>query len=265
MLSYPKRGCGVPATLAFAKRLFSDLRYAGTVDLYQTSHRSDWPAVLFIALACRLSGAPLRLHDYCFSSPALSRRRALLNSLCPNRVVGDERLIDDTEATGAVSCRIDLTDLAPYRLFRKERAVPHVIVYGDTEDRKSSFLINHVVEAVRRKYPRGRFTFVSFTDEFSLIGNNGQWSVAVVSSETELQNIYREGDVLLLLTPGGLSRHLVRRAVTAGYPLITNGFDYVSGGDNLRSAVRVIRDSYSALAEAIIRLTDDDEYYRRMG
>jgi glycosyltransferase involved in cell wall biosynthesis len=185
-------------------------------------------------------------------------------SLCGELVVGDDRLLDDPLPVGAVSCRIDLTDLAPYQSFRKERAVPNVVVYGDAEEKKTAFLIQRLSETVRRKFPRGQFRLISFLDGAEAVRDDGQLSLTVVASEAELQESFREADILLLLSPGGLCRHLVRRACAARFPIITNGFDY-DAGENYRNAViRVIRDSYSALADAIIRLADDDLHYRRL-
>ena len=85
---------------------------------------------------------------------------------------------------------------------------------------------------------------------------------AGVDSEASLQEEFGQGDILMLLSPGGLNRLFAVRARSAGYPIITNGIKSHAPGQKVLVAAR---DSYSELAEAIIGLVDDDTYYQSFG
>ncbi len=100
--------------------------------------------------------------------------------------------------------------------------------------------------------------------EFDSLAQGGG-TVADGQGQDELLALFREGDVLILLSVGGLNQCLIRRARAAGYPIITNGIDYSSAGMPPLSIIMVPRDSYGGLADAVIRLVDDEEYYRRFG
>jgi len=82
---------------------------------------------------------------------------------------------------------------------------------------------------------------------------------AIIKDEESLRGLFEKGDSVLLTSPGGLAGSFRARAAAAGYPVIVNGFECPGNNPNI---IMVTRDSYSRLAEAIIRLVDDDNHYR---
>jgi len=118
-------------------------------------------------------------------------------------------------------------------------------------------------ELVKQKYPRTVFTMISITDGSTRSGSPKEDSLAhrLVTGEADLLSVFAEGDMVMLLSPGGINDLIAVRARTAGFPIIVNGFGFVDPIPTPVRAVVVPRDSYSALAEAVIRLVDDDGYY----
>ncbi len=80
-----------------------------------------------------------------------------------------------------------------------------------------------------------------------------------VESEAFLRELFAEADTLILFSPGGLNRLFGQRAVAAGFPIITNGFDFPCGDH--ADPVVATRGSYSSLADAVTRMVDDESYY----
>ena len=62
--------------------------------------------------------------------------------------------------------------------------------------------------------------------------------------------------------PRGKVATYAQVAAAAGYPIITNGKNLFPGQNGILH-IKAIRDSYSSLADEIIKLADDEAYYGR--
>ena len=153
-------------------------------------------------------------------------------------------------------------DRSAYGALKKKQAVPRVIAYGDFEDGRIVSLVYRVHELVKRKYPRTEFFLTSFSAGQSLDPADMSLRVSSPQTEKELWGLFSEADVVMLLSPGGVNRMFLARALAAGYPVIANGLDYSAADPGGRRIVTIPRDSYSSLADAVISLVDDDAYYR---
>jgi hypothetical protein len=125
-------------------------------------------------------------------------------------------------------------------------------------------LSRRIFDLVKSKYPRTEFLPVSFIRPAATEreDESDRTAIRIITGETDMLSLFREADTLLLLSPGGLGRYLVDRAMAAAMPIVTNDFAPAGGTDY---CIRGIRDSYSALAEELIRLADDDAHYLRSG
>ena len=188
-----------------------------------------------------------------------------MDSLCRHRVFADPTALPDKEPPARnVTLRIFCDDLAAYRTFQKDRAVPRVIIYGNFENRLVLSLAGRTHDLVKEKYPRTEFVLVSLTDLDNVRTEVGETSIIIETptTEDELRSIYSASDMVVLLSPGGVNQMFVRRAKAAGFPIITNGFEHSVISSSGRESIVAARDRYSALAGEITRLVDDEDYYR---
>jgi hypothetical protein len=255
--------------LLFVSRLLRVSGVSGRIDLYTFSDVGDWVYVFAAVVTAGILGIAVYFHDFQFRTERHQRLRRLVYSICRRIIVGDMPTAEQGMETPPLACRADATDLTVFRDLRKNRAVPRVLVYGDFDDHKVLSLVKRSHEMVKSKYPRTEFVLMSLVHRpYGIEANglsDGSIIPAIAHTDDELLALFREGDVLILLSVGGLNQCLIRRARAAGYPIIANGIDYSSAGMPPLSIIMVPRDSYGGLADAVIRLVDDEEYYRRFG
>ena len=239
-------------TSIFLRNVWQWLDRCGRIELFFLSPKLDWTAVSAAAAVARLKGVSVVLHDFSFLDDSAGYRRRLLRSLC----LAPEPAV----RTG----RPPVIVAEPYRRARKVRAVPHVIVVADGENGRMRALARRAYELVKQKYPRTVFTMISITDGGRSIGSPKEDSLAhrLITGEADLLSVFADGDMVMLLSPGGFNDLIAVRARTARFPIIVNGFGFVDPTSSPARGVVVPRDSYSSLAEAVIRLVDDDGYYR---
>lgn len=239
-------------TSIFLRNVWRWLDRCGRIELFFLSPKLDWTAVSAAAAVARLKGVPAVLHDFSFLDDPAGYRRRLLRSLC--------LAPEPASRTG----RPPIIAAEPYQRARKVRAVPHVIVVADSENERMRALARRAYELVKQKYPRTIFTMIGITDGGGSAGSPKEDSLThrLIAGEADLLSVFADGDMVLLLSPGGINDLIAVRARTAGFPIIVNGFGFVDPNSSPARAVVVPRDSYSALAEAVIRLVDDDGYYR---
>jgi hypothetical protein len=237
------------------------------VDIYFLSTKTDRLYVMTAAILARLMGITINFHDYRFLSDRGGRLTRVIRSLSRTMEVGDiSAIVEDEQVSSDLLYRCEAINCDIYGGFRKSRAVPRVLVYGDFQSARIRSLINRTHDLVKQKYPRTEFVLLTLTSQLERRFDTGEFessvSIATVVSETQLQDQFRDCDMVMLLSPGSLNRLFVVRAQSVGYPVVVNGFDYPRPG---RPTLNVPRDSYSGLAEAIIRLVDDDDYYQSFG
>ncbi|MDD4052599.1 MAG: hypothetical protein PHR28_11970 [candidate division Zixibacteria bacterium] len=252
-------------TMMLLWKVWRLLEGCNRVDLFFLSPKLDWPTVYAAAVICRLKGVPPILHDFSFHDETAVRRRRLLQSLCATS--------GDSAGGGSGVCTDDFVASALrsfgqnrgyYRRARKDRAVPHVIIVSDGENGRMMALAKRAFGLVKQKYPRTEFILAAVTEGGISPDDaaDGAISRRVVAGEDDLASLFGESDIAVFLSSGGINELFVARARAAGFPVIANGFGFaVDSGSSVRPVV-IPRDSYSALAEAIIRLVDDDVYYR---
>jgi hypothetical protein len=205
------------------------------------------------AAYCALRGVPTVWHDHGFGDDKNQRWRRAMHSLC--------RTAD--EASTKMTDAAVLPELAEYQKMRKSRAVPRAIIYGDFDNETVRFLVRKMFELVKHKYPRTEFSLLSLTNPGRKWLDDGEEvTVRAPRSREEMQGLFRDADMVVLLSAGGLNDFFARRAEAAGYPVIINGKKLFSGQEKTRH-IKAIRDSYSSLADEIIKLADDEAYYRR--
>lgn len=229
-------------------RLHRIITGCDAAELFHFADHSDRLFTIATAAYCALCGVPVVWHDLGFGDAKDQRWRKALRSLCcPTSVEPDPNTLSDTTS---------------YVAMRKSRAVPRAIIYGDFENETGRFLVRRAFELVKHKYPRTEFTLVSLTaSQNEWQENGGQVAVNRPCSENEIQSLFREGDILILLSAGGLSSFFTTRAAAAGYPIILNGKNLIPRRANI-PYITAVRDSYSSLADEIIKLADDETYYR---
>jgi len=258
---------GIWDFLLFVGRLLRVSAISGRIDLFSFSDVADWPYIFAVAMTARTLGTTVCFHDFQFRTADSPRLRRLVYSICRQIVIGDAAITEQGGETPSVACRVDEADLTGFRNLRKSRAIPRVLVYGDFDDHRILSLVKRSHEMVKSKYPRTEYILISLVHQphGTRAGGLSDDSVipAVACTEDELLALFREGDMLILLSAGGLNQCLMMRALAAGYPVITNGIDYSSSGMPSRKITIVPRDSYGGLADAVIRLVDDETCYRR--
>ncbi|MCP4567081.1 MAG: hypothetical protein GY841_05835 [FCB group bacterium] len=245
----------------FLWRLLKILPSCNNIELYMLSTRIDGPFILVAAALARLVGRSVLLHDYRFKAGRSGRTEERLRSICSQVIYGDISALEEKDKIEpGVSFRIDFIDRLFYRRLKKERAVPKVMVYGDFSDEKTLTLVRRTHDLVKQKYPRTELILISPLETDVLVSDENSLRITCPESEKDFQTLFAASDILLLMSPGGVNRLFGFRAALAGYPVITNGFDYPvnSGGDPVIAS----RDSYSSLAVAITRMVDDEDYYR---
>jgi hypothetical protein len=160
-------------------------------------------------------------------------------------------------------CRTGLVEKDYFHVTAKTSAVPVVIVCGDFGSHRIVSLARRAHDLVKQKYPRTEFYLLSpvIGDEADPVYLEEEQSFRVITpmSHNDLRSLYEQADTLVLLSSGGLNRDWLVRAFAAGYPVVSNG--PLLGKDDSR-IIAVPRDSYSGLAEAVIRLVDDADHYR---
>ena len=237
----------------FAGRILRILSACRTADLYLLSRRQDRLPLLAAAVACRMRGVSIIFHDWSFGDESGSLR--LLHSVCQPAAMD--------RAPADVAMEAGPEQRSRYNRLKKNRAVPRVIVCGDFEDRHVVSLARRVHDLVKQKYPRTEFILASPLDRRQT-GESADESFSWVAptDEDDLLAVYTPADILMLLSPGRISRLYADRGYAAGYPIIINGFAYGRPDDGRPAPIIVPRDSYGALAEAVIKLVDDEDYYR---
>ncbi len=251
--------------LKYLFQLFRYLDACREVDLCVFSYGADMFPAFLTAAICRLKGRSVVLHDFSFPSSSKSRWACLMDSLCRHRVIADPTALPDKEPPARnVTLRVFCDDLAAYRMFQKDRAVPRVIVYGNFENRLVLSLAGRTHDLIKEKYPRTEFVLVSLTDSDNIRTEVSATSIIMATpmTEDELRSIYSASDMVVLLSPGGVNRMFVRRAQAACFPIVTNGFEHSVISSSGRQSIVAVRDSYSSLAAEIIGLVDDEGYYR---
>jgi hypothetical protein len=234
------------------------------VDFFLLSEARIKKSVMTAMIMARLLGISIHFHDYRFRTERGEKLARTIYPLCDRLELGDPAAVPEGAAIpSSISFRQEDDDFEAYRELAKVRAVPKVVVYGDFESRRIISLVRRAHEAIKQKYPRTEFVLATMTKlpEGCIDQDTFDGSVAMmaIDSEAGFRACLTEADTLMLLSPGGLNQCLMARARAAGYPVIVNGFDYP---DMRPSVIRVDRGSYSGLADAVIRLVDDDEYYR---
>jgi hypothetical protein len=232
-------------TAAWLRNLWQVLDQCRRVELFFLSPRLDWTAAY-------AATAVVRLKDFSVLDDPAGYRRRLLRSLCLSPGAAGQPLIHPLIAP------------EPYRQARKPRAVPHVIVVADFENERSGALARRAYELVKQKYPRTQFIMISITDGVRPTEHlkADQPTHRLINGERDWQSVFIDGDSVMLLSPGGINELVSLRARAAGFPIIVNGFGFAGSSSSPSNTIVVPRDSYSALAEAVIRLVDDDGYYR---
>jgi hypothetical protein len=245
----------------FVWKLWRLLDGCNRVDLFFMSPTLDWPAVYTAGVLGRLKGVPSVLRDFSFYDDAAGRRRRLLQSLC---LSSDDSGCGGAKPVIASTPRPLAFDQAFYRQARKNKAVPHVIVVGNSENERMTALARRASEMVKQKYPRTEFVTAAMMEGgISVAGPaDGAISRRIIAGEDDMRALYAESDTVALLSPGGINGLFVARARAAGFPIIVNGFGLADPSPSSSRPIVIPRDSYSALAEAVIRLVDDDAYYR---
>ena len=254
----------IAAKFRFMASLFKTLPVSSRVQLHLFSAKQDRLYTLITIVAAGLMGIPVDLHDYRFISNRNLKLSRIIYPLVRRLELGDASGVHEAVSKApSISFRSELAGLNQYRAFRHDRAVPKVLVYGDFERRKIISLAGRTHELIKQKYPRTEFMLVSMTADIEnhIPADTFDRSVkiAIPRSEAEVQSFFSDADIVLLLSHGGLNRFMVMRARAAGHPVVTNGIDYPSHDSHI---INVVRDSYSGLAEAVIRLVDDEAYYR---
>jgi hypothetical protein len=223
------------------------------------------PADIFPAfcavVAARLAGSRIVLNDYLFCDngpkPLLTKLRLLADRIStPDPLCFPESI----RLAVPVDRKLSTFDKGRYAEFRKDRAVPRIIAYGDFDDGQTLSLAIRALELIKQKYPRAEFYLPLFADIAvpSLSGSNRHaLNIVRIGSENDLQNLFAETDILTCLSVGGFNSVLESRASAAGIPAIRFGAKTTDS-----AAITVPPGSYSALADAVIKLTDDDTYYR---
>ncbi len=254
----------VGARFRFIFSLFKTLPACSRIELHLFSGTRDRLDIMMTVIAAGLLGIPVDLHDYRFISERDLTFSRIIYPLIRRLEIGDISAVGDVGINvPSISFRSELADMSRYRGFRKEKAVPKVLVYGDFESRKILSLVGRTHELIKQKYPRTEFALVSLTagSENNMSSDNFDRSLNLVTpqSECDMQSYFEDADMVLLTSHGGLNRFMMMRARAAGYPVITNGIEYQPHDQKI---ISVVRDSYSGLAEAVIGLVDDESYYR---
>jgi hypothetical protein len=239
------------------------------IELYLFSSRRDRWFVLAAAITGRILGTPVTLHDYAFRPGDEDRIQDASYQLCSRLELGDATAtIPDGIPISCVTYRLDAPNRERYAALQKSRSVPRVLVYGDFEQQRNWALAERAHDMIKQKYPRTEFILTSLTSTATGSGRHGEAEHSLTRrdcrSEDDLFSVFEQADIVLLLSSGGLNRCFACRAAAAGYPLICNGFAYPSGECPAANVITVDRDSYSGLADAIVRLVDDETYYRRL-
>jgi hypothetical protein len=253
--------------LKFTLTLFKYLPVCRKLDLFVFSDRNNWLCIILTAIMSRLLGLEASLHDYRFRTDKGGRLTRILYPLCQRLEVGDITAVTDERTVSSdVLFRSEASDLEAYAGFRKSRAVPRVIIYGDFESRRVISLVVRTHELIKQKYPRTEFILAPLTSHYENYIDPGSLDSSIiikpVDSEASLKSQFSDSDIVMLLSPGGLNRCFLIRAREAGYPVIANDLNYP---EDKQGVISVPRDSYSGLAEAVIRLVDDDAYYQSFG
>lgn len=250
----------------FACHLALFLRGCLSIEFYMLSVASDGKYALVTAVMGKLLGIPVTIYDFGFRSGFEQKMRRRINSVARNRIGGDVTLLGEHERMpDNISFRREEPDGNAYQRFQKNRGVPQVIVYGDFNNSQVVALARRAHDIIKQKYPRTEFMLTSFdSEQVDNQGHNwgGSFYLCQPNSEGATMKLFEQADMVLLLSAGGLNRYFVTRAKAARFPVITNGISYINDSDRPDGMVTVVRDSYSSLAAEIVKLVDDEEYYR---
>lgn len=234
-------------------------------EIFVISSRRDSFWALMVAVAAKLRGVPLTIHDYRFFPRSQGLLYRWLESLGrPNPVEDASDALKSNSGKGSGTETAVSSHLVFYQNFRKERAVPRAIVYGDFEDVALWSRVKRACDLVKQKYPRTEFLIPCMTEPDSDLYRvaNESIMVKIIESESDLLLLFEQADILVLLSGGGFNDVFRWRAAAAGYPVIVNGSEHHSSGSILADSIVVSNNNPVTMAEAIIRLVDDDKYYQ---
>lgn len=262
-------GVGQESGFSFVQylyRLVPFLRGCRSIEFYLLSMTLDGKYGLLTAALGKLLGVPVTIYDFGFRNGFERKMRAQIDSVANNRIGGDVTLVGEYEKIPAnISFRREALDSSGYQSLCKNRAVPHVMVYGDFGNSQVVALARRAHDIVKQKYPRTEFMLTSFDSDQTDYGSH-EWGnsfyLCQPDSETALMKLFEVADTLLLLSAGGLNRFFLFRARAARFPIITNGINYADESGNTGEIITVVRDSYSSLAGEIVKLVDDEAYYK---
>jgi len=252
----------IPKVFSFMRRLLRVLDACKHVDLYLLSDRANQAYSVATAALCRLKGIPVTLHNYGFCHGPVRQCNRLVRSIVHHMIQDDSSPGEhDHPYLSEYVYRIDTGDMTPYRRMNKTRAIPKVLVYGDFEWPGVISLARRAHALIQQKYPRTEFKLVSLMSGVRSLRDDDPRSMTMdfPGDDNDMQALFRDADILMVLSPGGLNRMVIRRAEAAGYPIIINGIGRFAEHGRY---IFVPRDSYGALADAVIRLVDDEAVYR---
>jgi hypothetical protein len=250
--------------LQYMFKLARLLPVCARVDFFLLSEAGVRASVMAAMVMARLLGIGVHFHDYRFRTERGEKLTRAIYPLCDRLELGDTAAVPDGAAIpSSITFRKEADDFEAYREFTKDRAVPRVVVYGDFESSRIISLVRRTHESIKQKYPRTEFVLAALTEQAEGPVDpdtfDGSVIMVAIDSEAGFRTCLAEADTVILLSPGGLNHSIMARARAAGFPIIVNGFDYPDMRPNI---IRVDRGSYSGLADAVIRLVDDDEHYR---
>jgi hypothetical protein len=234
------------------------------LDLFMFSTQRDMRYIRPAAALARILGIPVTLHDYRYRPATAPKSIRRLYSLCDCVEVGDEGESERPDGfRWGLGCRAVVDDRISSDVTPKSSAVPVVAVCGDFESGRTVSLARRAHDLIKQKYPRTAFLLISPVDGIETVdaddNTSDSFRLVMPANRDDVRALYEQADILMILSPGGLNRDWLVGARAAGYPVIVNG-SLVS--EAAEGVIVVPRDSYTRLAEAVIRLVDDDEYYR---
>ena len=247
---------------AYLKNLGRLLFMAEAVDIFMVPGSDNRLLMWLTAILTRLRGRFLILHDFNFYPERRIDKISSLRRLADLLVFGDHCLVPEQIESSDKTALHREECPEGYDSFRKNIPVPRVLVFGDFETRSVRALISNAHDLIKQKYPRTEFILVNLLDGQRWPPENHNNSIRMETPENEkdLAALFKDADIMLLVSPGGLNPIFVSRSRGAGFPIITNGFLLSS---NNPPPVVVPRDSYNTIADEIIRMVDDENYYRQ--
>ncbi len=255
------------AAFSMLRKLVPRLTRSRRLAIVLTSYSSINPIIAAAIAAARLMGVNVDLYDHCY------RTRRDINPLelidgSVTRIFSNSQVFDTTfpDTSTVISAGLcDCSDIDHYAGYKKAECVPRLIVAGDWQDRMLVSLLRRSHEQVKSKYPRCEWYLLSTSRLESTIRTDVSHAIETIylHVQHDLDDIFSRGDSLLLLSDGGFNRQLLRRARIAGFPVLLNGFSLERDDCCAGQTLTVTRNSYGAIAEALLRLVEHPEQYQR--